>query len=156
MAGENDKAIEQLKKTLEIAPKQRETLCWSLGLAYFRNKMYPEAKQEFDKVSDCEHINTIDYYLLMQSCGYALLGDKPKAKGLLEKALNEKKKVFLSPYLLSQIYVALGDSNEALEQLEKAFDTRDLHMFYIKVDPLLDPIRNQPRFKELLKKMNLN
>jgi len=155
-AGENDKAIEQFKKTLKIAPKQQETLTWSLGLAYFENKMYQQAKQEFDKISNLDHNSLIDHYAIMQSYGNALLGDKVKAKELLEKALSEKGKVWLSPYRLSQVYAALGDHNEALNQLEEAYEKRDLHMFWIKVDPSFDPIRNEQRFKDLLKKMNLN
>ena len=154
-AGENDKAIEQFKKTLEIAPNQEETISWSLGLAYFENKMYQEARQAFAKVSDLNHTNKIDFYLLMQSYGFALLGDKAKAKELLEKALNEKGNVWLSPFRIAQIYTALGDYDEALNQLDKSYETRDLHMFFIQVDPSFDPIKSEPRFKALLKKMHL-
>jgi TolB-like protein/tetratricopeptide (TPR) repeat protein len=155
-AGEYDKAIEQFKKTLKIAPMQQEILSWSLGLAYFENKMYQQSKQEFDKISDLDHNSLIDHYVIMQSYGYALLGDKAKAKELLEKTLRESLgKIWLSPYRLSQVYTALGDYKEALDQLDEAYEKRDLHMFWIKVDPAFDPIRNQQRFKELLKKMNL-
>lgn len=154
-AGENEKAIVQFKKTLEIAPKQKEMLFWSLGLAYFENKMYLQARQEFDRISECNNSNPIDYYLIMQSYGYALLGDKAKAKEVLGKALKEEVKVWLSPYRLSEVYITLGDYDAALEQLEKAFETRDLHLFMIKVDPGFSPIRNQQRFKYLLKKMGL-
>jgi class 3 adenylate cyclase/TolB-like protein/Tfp pilus assembly protein PilF len=155
-AGENRKAIAQLKKTLEIAPKQQEVLSWSLGLVYVQSKMYTQARQQFDKISTAEHNNPIDYYPIMQSYGYALLGDKAKARQLLEVALNEKGKVWISPYRLAQAYVALGDYHEALNQLDNAYNNRDLHMFWIKVDPGFDPIRNEERFKNLLKKMNLN
>lgn len=155
-ARENNKAIEQLKKTLEIAPKQQEVLSWSLGLAYVQNKMYQEAKQEFDKISDLQHTNPTDHYAIMQSYGYALLGNKIKSKELLEKALAEKGKVWLSPYRLAQAYIALGDYGEGLNQLDRAYEIRDLHMFWIKVDPSFDAVRNEQRFTDLLKKMNLN
>lgn len=151
-----DKAIEQFKKTLEIAPKQQEIISWSLGLAYVESKMYQQAKQEFDKIPDLDHKSMTDHYAIMQSYGYALLGDKTKANNILKKTLKDEEKVWISPYRLSQVYIALGDYNEALNQLGKAYDQRDLHMFWIKVDPSFDSIRNEQWFKDLLKKMNLN
>ncbi len=155
-AGQNDKAIEQFRKTLLITPKQQlEIVVWSMGLAYFENKMYVQAKEQFDKISECEHSSPIDYYPIMQGYGYALLGDTTKAKEFLDKALGQKGNIWLSPYRLSEVYAALGDYNEALHQLEEGYQQRDLHMFWIKVDPGLNPIRNEQRFKDILKKMNL-
>lgn len=158
LAGENDKAIEQFKKTLEITPKApeiQEVIVWSLGLAYIGNKMYPNAKEEFDKNFNPKIINTIDYYPLVRSYGYALMGDKVKAQELLAKAINGQRKDSLSPYILSQIHTALGDYKLALDELDTAYKIRDVHMFWIKVDPGLNLIRNQPRFNDLLKKMGL-
>lgn len=155
-AGENDKAIEQLNKTLIISPKNQEEVSCSLGLAYYANKMYPQAKNEFDKITDLKHYNNpIDYYMIMQSYGYALLGDYSKATELLEKSLKEKGHVWVSPYRIAQAYIALGKYNEALNQLDEAYQIRDIHMFWIKVDPGFNAIRDQQRFKDLLKKMGL-
>ncbi len=155
-AGLNDKAISQFKKAIKIAPGQAEVIAWSLGLAYFQKKMYKEAREEFDKITFTDHKNPIDYYFAMQSYGYALLGDTLKAKDLLQKTLDEKRKDWVSPYVLSRVYIALGNYPRALDLLEKSYEVRDLHMFFIKVDPGLNPVRNEPRFNELLKKMNLS
>ena len=154
-AGLNDKAIIQFKKAIKIAPSQAEVIAWSLGLAYFQKKMYKEAREEFDKITFTDHKNPIDYYFAMQSYGYALLGDTLIAKDLLQKTLDEKRKDWVSPYVLSRIYIALGNYPRALDLLEKSYETRDLHSAYVNVDPELNPIKNEPRFKELLKKMNL-
>jgi adenylate cyclase len=154
-AGFYDKAIGQFKKAIKIAPAQAEVIDWSLGLAYFQKKMYKEAREEFDKITFTDHKNPIDYYFAMQSYGYALLGDTSKAMDLLQKSLNEKRKDWVSPYILCRIYVALGNYSRALELLEKSYEIRDLHMFYIKVDPGLNAIRNEPRFIEVMRKMNL-
>ena len=155
-AGLYDKAISQFKKAVKMAPGQTETTAWSLGLTYFHKKMYTEAREEFDKITFTDHKNPIDYYFAMQSFGYALLGDTLKAKDLLKKSLDEKRKDWVSPYVLSRIYVALGNYPRAMDLLEKSYDIRDLHTAYVNVDPDLKPIRNEPRFKELLKKMNLS
>jgi TolB-like protein/lipoprotein NlpI len=155
-AGLNDKAISQFNKAFKNAPGQAEVIAWSLGLVYFQKKMYKEAREEFDKITFTDHKNPIDYYFAMQSYGYALLGDTIRAKDLLQKTLDEKRKDWVSPYVLSRIYIALDNYPRALDLLEKSYEVRDLHMFYIKVDPGLFPIKNEPRFKELLKKMNLS
>ena len=155
-AGLNDKAISQYKKAVTMAPGQAEVTAWSLGLAYFHKKMYREAGEEFDKITFTDHKNPIDYYFAMQSLGYALLGDTLKAKDLLKKTLEEKRKDWVSPYALCRIYVALGNYPRALDLLEKSYEIRDLHIAYVKVDPELNAISNEPRFKEILKKMNLS
>ena len=156
LAGESDKAIEQFKKALPMAPTQvnQKTVAYSLALAYIENKMYPNAKEELDKILDPVNDDGIDYYLLVRSYGYALMSNKAKAQELLEKA-KEQGKDKLSPYRLSEVYVTLGDYNLALDELDKAYQTRDLHMFEIKVDPGFNPIKNQPRFNNLLTKMGL-
>jgi adenylate cyclase len=154
-AGLNDKAISQFKKALKCAPNQAETVAWSLGLAYFQKKMYKEAREEFDKIAFTDHKNPIDYYFAMQSYGYALLGDTLKAKELLQRSLTEKRKNWVSPYILCRVYVALGNYQRALDLLENSYEIRDLHLFYIKVDPGLNAIRDEPRFKEVMRKMNL-
>ena len=60
-----------------------------------------------------------------------------------------------SPYNLAKVYVALDDRNEALNNLEKGYQVRDVWMYNLHSDPVFDPIRNESRFKALLKKMNL-
>ena len=87
---------------------------------------------------------------LCSSYGYAVLGEKAKAKALLDETM--KKYPNLSHYRNSQVYVALGDFKQAMNQLELGYTNRDLHMFWIKADPAFDPIRNEPRFKALVKR----
>ncbi|HEX3768769.1 MAG TPA: hypothetical protein VHT72_10350, partial [Puia sp.] len=154
-AGMNDPAIKKFDK-LRSAPLQAGVIAWSLGLVYVQKKMIAEAKQEFERVSTTDHnANPIDYYALMQSYGYALTGDDAKAKALLDNTLKIKG-VWLSPYRIAQAYTALGDYDSALDELDKSYEIRDLHLFWIKVDPGFIPIRNKPRFIQLMKKMNLD
>ena len=152
-AGKYDLAIAQFKKAALFAPNVSKYVpAFYTGLIYLMEHRYPEAKEIFDRLPEGE-ANQPDNSQIMQSYAYAVMGDKVKAKTLLEKAL--KKYSNLSPYRNSQVYVALGDFGEAMNQLEVGYENRDVHMFWIRVDPAFDPIRNEPRFKALQKKMNL-
>ena len=154
-AGLNDKAIETLDKWKK-APLQEGVVAWSLGLVYVQKTMMQEATWEFEKVSETDHnVNPIDYYLIMQSYGFALTGERERARQLLDSTLKITS-FLVSPYRIAQTYTALGDFDKALEHLDKAYEIRDLHLFWIKEDPAFAAIRNKSRFIDLLKKMNLD
>ena len=125
---------------------------WSLGLIYLKKHHYSQAKDYFDQLPEGD-ATQLDNYQVMQSYAYAVMGEKAKAITLLEKTL--KRYPNLDHYRNSQVYVALGNFDEAMNQLELGYTYRETHMFWIKVDPEFDPIRNDPRFKALIKKMNL-
>ena len=84
---------------------------------------------------------------------YVAEGDKVRAKAELEKSLKEVPNQ--SPYHFARGFIAIGDFDKAISFLEKAYEVRDIRIWHMKVDPTLDPIRNDPRFKALLKKANL-
>ncbi|HEX4375283.1 MAG TPA: adenylate/guanylate cyclase domain-containing protein [Puia sp.] len=84
---------------------------------------------------------------------YAAQGNMVLAKAELEKSLKEVPNQ--SPYHFARGFIAIGDFDKAVSLLERAYEVRDIRIWHIKVDPTLDPIRNDPRFKALLKKANL-
>ena len=154
-AGRNDQAIATFNK---IKSPLKDVIAWSLGLVYIQKKMYTEARQEFDKVLIPEFragVSQVDNGAIMKSYGYAAIGDRVKSKELLDSTLKIKD-LWVSPYRVAQTYTALGDFDKALDQLDKSYEIRDLHLFWIKVDPGFIPIRNKPRFIQLMKKMNLD
>ena len=57
-------------------------------------------------------------------------------------------------YGIAIIHAGLGEKDQAFEWLEKAYEVRDLGMVFLKVDPTLDPLRSDPRFQDLLRRMN--
>lgn len=147
-----DSAFEQLKKT--IALDQNFNLAkGNLAYVLLEKKNYPAA---FDIILQLKEngISKIDYYKgITLSYAYAASGDKVRAKEELEKTLVEYPDQ--SPFNIARVYIALRDYEKAITSLEKAYEQRDLWMYALKADPTFNPIRNELRFKALMKRMNL-
>ena len=84
-----------------------------------------------------------------------MAGDKEKAKAEFEK-ISKEDRLKLGPPRMAIYYITLGNFDEALTQLEHGFDNHALGMISLKVEPAFDPIRNEPRFKVLMKKMGFD
>lgn len=82
---------------------------------------------------------------------YAMAGKKAEMQDTLEKLKHHPAHAF---YGLAQVYMALGEKEHAMNLLEKAYAERSNRMNYLNVDPVMDPLRQEPRFKELIRKMN--
>jgi len=155
-AGKYDLAINQFKKVSSFVVKAQQYVpIWSLGLIYLKQHLYTKAKEAFDQLPE-GNATQLDNFQIMQAYAYAVMGDKVKATTLLQQAKKKYANLSNSHYRYSQVFIALGNFEEAMNELEQGYTNRDTHMFWIKVDPEFDPIRNEPRFKALLKKMNLD
>jgi adenylate cyclase len=152
-AHEYDSSYSQLKKTLALNP-DFNLAKGNLAYTLLAKKEYAEAFEVIKQVHRKEISKILYREGPMLSYAYAVSGDKRQAKKELEKTIAEEADQ--SSYHLAPIYSLLGDYNEAFKRLEKAYEMRDLWMYCVKVDPTFDPIRNDPRFKALLKKMNLD
>ena len=80
-------------------------------------------------------------------------GDSANGKLLFNKV--SKQDLLRAPYYAAYVYLSMHNFNEALNQLEYAYQVHAIHIGFINVDPALDPLRNEPRFKAVLKKANL-
>ena len=59
----------------------------------------------------------------------------------------------MGPHRIAAIYLALGDEDQAIELLKKDYEVNDNWMNQLKIDPVMDPLRSDPRFQVLLRKM---
>jgi tetratricopeptide (TPR) repeat protein len=84
---------------------------------------------------------------------YAKSGKHEEALAILNKLKVTKEHV--SPYDLALLYLGLGDKEAALESLERGYQTHDSAMGSLKVDPDLDPLRSEPRFQDLMRRVGL-
>jgi len=82
-------------------------------------------------------------------------GKRAEAEKQIELLRELAKTRYVRPYYIAHIYAALGDKDQAFAELERSFAERDCYLSRIAMDPFVDPLRDDPRFKSLLKRMNL-
>ena len=116
-------------------------------------RMFEEAIAEFEYLEDR---NPFPWYLTCLGHAYAVAGERAKAEGLLTrlKAVDDPTYQYNVPFDLASIHVALGREEEAFQCLEKAYEEQSSNLAFLKTDPRFDPIRDDPRFQDLLRRMN--
>jgi hypothetical protein len=85
---------------------------------------------------------------------YAKAGKREEARAVLRELEVLARQRYVPPYPIAAIHAGLGDKEEALRWLEKAYEERDSWMNYLAVDPRLDGLRADARFGELMRRMN--
>jgi TolB-like protein/Flp pilus assembly protein TadD len=148
-----DQAIEQLRKTVEMDPGFYYAH-WTLGNALELKGRNEEAIAEYKKA-----IALNDDPLPPALLGhlYAKIGRKDEALAILKqlRELRESSKQrYVSPYNLALIHIGLGQREEAIQLLEETYEERDgYNIAFLKVEPMLDPLRGDPRFEALVQKI---
>jgi adenylate cyclase len=87
---------------------------------------------------------------------YAASGDRTRAQAVIEELRQESPQRFISPFYPAIIYLGLGDRERALGGLEKAYEARSNWLTNLKMDRIFDPLRSDPRFIELLRKVGVD
>lgn len=144
-----DEAINQFKSVLEMNPNIDLAHSF-LGYAYLQKGMYEQAIAEFQKRTTPATGSSGD---LGQA--YGLSGRRSEALKEIDKLQELSKQRYVAPYNLALIYTSLDDKDNALEWLEKAYEDRSTLLIWIKVDPRLDNLRSDARFKAVIKRMGL-
>jgi len=145
-----DEAIAELKKVLESDPNL-DYVYYILGYAYAGKGQFKEAVaayQEAIRLGDKSPSTQI--YL---GAAYAQAGERGKAQEILKQLQSTKE--YVSPGELAILYGALGDKEAAFQSLEKAYAEHDLQLQFLKVDPAFDPLRDDPRYTDLIRRVGL-
>lgn len=146
-----DQIITSLEENLRTAPDDPVTLT-TLRSAYHMKGRYSDAYKiwirSFETNGDPEAREAL-------KAGYEEGGYRMALQKVAELFIERSKTRNIRSWLVGTIYTRAGMKNEALYWLEKAYQEHDLDMPYIKVDPIFDYMRDEPRFKDLLARMNL-
>jgi len=147
-----DQGAAQCQRALELAPNNDNSHA-CLSHIYLGKGAYQQAIEESQKAWSLSGGDTVRAVLLGQA--YAAAGDKTESRRMLDQLLERSGQTYMPPYFLATLFVALGDKEMGFRWLEKAQSERDFYLAWIKVDPALDPLRSDARFKELLGRMGL-
>src|SRR5437867_1411017 len=145
-----DEAIAQLRKTLEMDAGFYIAYV-VLGQALDAKGAREAAIVEYQKART---LNDDPSVLGLLGRAYGLSGNKMEAEKILDQLKELSKQRYVSAYSFALVYLGLGDKGEALRWLEQSYQDRaGSDIGYIRVDPLLDPLRGDPRFEALAKKI---
>ncbi|HVS20231.1 MAG TPA: protein kinase [Pyrinomonadaceae bacterium] len=144
-----DLSVEQSRKVVAMDPNfylAHYTLGWaSLQLHDFKTGI-----AELEKARALEDkpwiVGTLAY-------GYALSGNRTAALKLIAELHEQAKHRHVTPYWLAMTSIALGDKDDAFKWLEQSYEERSFWLIFLKMDAAVDPLRDDPRFKDLLKRL---
>jgi TolB-like protein/Tfp pilus assembly protein PilF len=148
-SGDYDAAIEQLRKAIQID----DTFFfahWSLGWAYRMKGQYPQAMAEYQIALKLENDPNV---LSFMGEAQAASGDRAAALKTLAELKERAKTEYVPAISLAQLCGALGEKDEAFQQLEDAYRNHALELQQIRVDPMLNSLRSDPRFDDLTKRV---
>jgi DNA-binding winged helix-turn-helix (wHTH) protein/TolB-like protein len=149
-AGRADEALERLRQTIDL-----DRNLWLSHL--FISRVYTERGMHDEAVAASLRAGEISGNSQSEAYrAYALArrGESAEARAVLSKLLKLSETVYVPPYNIAVVYQGLGERAETLAWLERGFDERDPKMTFLKVEPQWNNLRREPRFIELMRRMN--
>ncbi len=151
-AGRYDEALDQARQVHSLDANFIVGR-WALSQAYIQKGMYAEAIELNERALQTDSTNPV--FLRFAGIAYAKAGRRQQAEKIVERFRDIAKTEYVMSYHIAMIYSALGEKDKALAELETSVNERDYLLPRIKVEPFLAPLHDDPRYKDLLKRMGL-
>jgi tetratricopeptide (TPR) repeat protein len=150
-ARQYDQSILQFRRALELDPNLQISQ-FALGLVYGQKEMFVESLAAYQKAvslspNDPASIAGLGY-------AYAVAGRREEALNIVDRLTHLSQQKIVPSWGIATIYIGLDNKNEAFAWLEKAFVERAAELVYIQTHPVLDPLRADPRFQDLVRRMD--
>jgi TolB-like protein/Tfp pilus assembly protein PilF len=147
-----DQAETELKKLLE-----RDANCFSaismLGWVYIKQGRIAEAVAAFEKTLK---LDNTPWTVAQLAHAQARAGDRATAERLLAELRRRSNNEYVSPFAFVTVYLGLDDKEQTFAWLERAYGLGSVDLITLKVDPIFDPLHGDPRFRDLLRRLNLS
>jgi TolB-like protein/Tfp pilus assembly protein PilF len=148
------KAIEALQNALLIDEGFWKAH-WGLAIIYSQKEMYEEALAEIQKAEDlCKGWQP--WLEWCRGITYARMGRRKEAQQVLNNLLERSKQEYVPPIVFANLYFALEENDQGFDWLEGAYKIRNPQLTILRSNPIYDPVRSDPRFTAMLKKMGLD
>jgi len=149
-ARQYEEAVEEGRKAELVDPEFPRTHFW-LG------RVYAQLGKNFAALAEAERAGSTESMVRMTEVAYASarLGKTEQARALVRDLQERSKRGYVPAYDLAVVYLALGENETALQWLQKAYDQHDWALIVLAVEPRFDPLRSDPRFQLLLRKVGL-
>jgi TolB-like protein/Tfp pilus assembly protein PilF len=145
-----DQAIAQLQRTLALDNKFAYAH-WNLGQAFYFKGDRAAAIAEYEKARSLDDDPVV---LGLLGRAYADGRENEKAMDMVRQLETRAKQQFVRGYLIAIVYIGLGEKNKAIDDLEREYINHDnIDTAWIRVDPMLDPSRGDPRFEALAERI---
>jgi len=154
IARQYDEAISGLKKLANDNPTFARAHFY-LAKAYWGKRMYPQVIEEWKTYGQLSGDRNESELASSMEQGFRSGGWKGALTKGIETLQAQRKTGYQSAYSIAQLYADLGDNDQAFRWLNTAYQERDWRLMMLKTDFLLDPMRSDPRFAELVRKVGL-
>ena len=150
-AGRTEEGMAAVRKALEFAPTDSDASI-VIGRTYVARKEYSQGIAELERAA-ASHRDSEPLLLGALAHAYARAGRREEAVKIADELKETERDV--TPFGLIWAYAGLGDNDHAFAWLEQAYAERRDRMVWLNVDPLLDPLRSDPRFDDLVRRVGL-
>ncbi|NIN73122.1 MAG: tetratricopeptide repeat protein [Gemmatimonadetes bacterium] len=145
-------ARERLPRAIELNP-DFALAHWLLGEAYAYDSRVPESLSHFQRAVELSGRNP--WAVSGLGWAYARHGDETRAREILAELLERSNREYVSPYMLAEVHLGLGENDQALDFLEQAFQERNPNLMSLHYYPFWDDLRSEPRFVALIETVGL-
>ena len=145
-------AKEQGRIALELDPNDWIGQ-WAIGWIDIEVGKFNEAVTELQKTRVMDSPPIVAGWL---GYAYAKSGERIKAEAIITELNHMSSRRYVPPFSTAIAYLGLGDKVRALDELEKGYEARDWGLLWLKMDRIFDPLRSEPRFIALMKKLNVD
>lgn len=146
-----DDALEQVRRVMEMDPNFGFAH-WHLGMIYLQKGKHDDAITSLRKAVNLT--GGIPTFLSHLGHAYGKAGKHREARQMLTQLESLSKRQYVSSYFLAMIHLGLGDPDRMFECLEKAYEERSGSLAFLRVEPILDGVRKDPRFATFDQRMN--
>jgi TolB-like protein/Tfp pilus assembly protein PilF len=144
-----DEAIAQLRKTIELDPR----FYYAHGVLGEALQLKGELDEAISEYRKAVELNDAPFVLGLLGQAYTRAGQREEAQKILARLSEEAKSRYVNAPSFALIYLALGDKERAIDEMEQSYPERGSFVSRIKVAPMLDDLRGNPRFEALVQKV---